>query len=158
MGQQQIFLILLVTILIGIATLIAITLIKDLSTKHIFHQDMHVGLNIAQEIMEKHRIPTALGGGGGSFDAKWVNFNTLNCPYYSDGDTICKTVDRTSNAVYITLYPMGKYLRMRFAEHERLTDPTNNNSHVPGSVRLAIEWRIDDTGIHPVGPVELTQF
>ena len=68
MGQQQLLLIILVTILCGIATVVAITVFDDSATKlnnDAVRQDL---LTIAASVQSYKMKPVMLGGGGGSFD------------------------------------------------------------------------------------------
>lgn len=68
MGQQQLLLTILVTVIIGIATIIAIDTMQQAqnnSKEAALRQDILMVLNDAQMYYEK---PESLGGGGKSFD------------------------------------------------------------------------------------------
>lgn len=68
MGQQQLLLVILVTILIGIATVVAIDTMQESqrnSNKTAVRQDILTIINDAQVYYEKPKI---IGGGGHSFD------------------------------------------------------------------------------------------
>ncbi|MEO9887307.1 MAG: hypothetical protein ABJR05_15920 [Balneola sp.] len=75
MGQQQLLLILLVTVIVGIMTVVAITMFQEAqkeSEKDAIRQDL---LNSAGRAQAFYRKPLAMGGGGGSFVS--ISFNTL---------------------------------------------------------------------------------
>ena len=68
MGQQQLLLVILVTILVGVATVVAIDTMqeaRDNSNESAVRQDILMVINDAQIYYEK---PDMLGGGGNSFD------------------------------------------------------------------------------------------
>ena len=68
MGQQQLLLVILVTIIVGIATVVAINTFSsasDSANLDAVRQDM---LSIASSAQQYYMKPEALGGGGNSFD------------------------------------------------------------------------------------------
>jgi len=68
MGQQQLLLVILVTILVGVAAVVAIDTMqeaRDNSNESAVRQDILMVINDAQIYYEK---PDMLGGGGNSFD------------------------------------------------------------------------------------------
>lgn len=68
MGQQQLLLVILVTILVGIATVVAINIFGDASNKmnnDAVRQDL---IAISASVQSYLLKPPMLGGGGGSFD------------------------------------------------------------------------------------------
>jgi hypothetical protein len=68
MGQQQLLLVILVSILVGLATVVAIDTMqeaRDNSNESAVRQDILMVINDAQIYYKK---PDALGGGGSSFD------------------------------------------------------------------------------------------
>lgn len=78
MGQQQLILTILVTVLIGIATAVAINTFQN--SRERANVDA-----IRQQVMSAHNFavayynrPVALGGGGGTFNG--INLQTLNLP------------------------------------------------------------------------------
>lgn len=67
MGQQQLLLVILVTIIIGLATVLGIILIenyKDESFKDMIRQDIMEAATVGQSY---YRTPTGMGGGNSSF-------------------------------------------------------------------------------------------
>ena len=67
MGNQQLLLVILVTIIIAMATIIAINLFGDnakISNRSAVKQDLFAGTNIAQALYQKHEL---LGGAGRDF-------------------------------------------------------------------------------------------
>lgn len=78
MGQQQLLLIILVTIIVGIATVVAINVFGSsaaTANRDSVRQDMLVISSSAQGYFIK---PTMMGGGGNSFAT--LNFNNFNFP------------------------------------------------------------------------------
>lgn len=76
MGQQQLLLTILVTIIVGIATIVAITVFQEFSEQNRvegMRQQLLEAVSIAQTYYKK---PAAIGGGGGSFQQ--VTLNILN--------------------------------------------------------------------------------
>ncbi|MCP9291966.1 MULTISPECIES: hypothetical protein [Gracilimonas] len=68
MGQQQLLLVILVAVLVGIATVIAITVFGDASNSmnnDAVRQDL---ITISASVQSYVQKPPMLGGGGGSFD------------------------------------------------------------------------------------------
>lgn len=80
MGQQQLLLIVIGTIIVGIAIFVAINLASS-STREANRDavinDIH---NIAVFAQQHYRKPTALGGGGYSFANFTIPSNLLNTP------------------------------------------------------------------------------
>ena len=80
MGQQQLLLVILVAIIIGIGTILGLVLFenfRDESIKDLIRNDMMEAAGIAQKIYER---PIALGGGGKSFTGitlDMVNLDSL---------------------------------------------------------------------------------
>lgn len=73
MGQQQLMLLLLVTVVVGIMTVVAITLFDNAlseSNKDIIRQDMMEAATIGQLYFKR---PIAMGGGGGTFNSITLN-------------------------------------------------------------------------------------
>jgi type II secretory pathway pseudopilin PulG len=73
MGQQQLLLVILVTIIVGIATVVAINTFSsasDSANLDAVRQDM---LSIASSAQQYYMKPEALGGGGNDFEGITVN-------------------------------------------------------------------------------------
>ena len=73
MGQQQLLLVILVTIIVGIATVVAINTFSsaaDSANLDAVRQDM---LSIASSSQQYYMKPEALGGGGNDFDEMTAN-------------------------------------------------------------------------------------
>jgi Tfp pilus assembly protein PilE len=78
MGQQQLLLVILVTIIVGIATVVAINTFSsaaDSANLDAVRQDLALIASSAQAYYVK---PTMLGGGGSSFAG--INFNLITFP------------------------------------------------------------------------------
>ena len=83
MGQQQLLLVILVTILVGIATVVAINVFgtaADQANRDAVRQDLLGGVATAQALWER---PAAMGGWGRGFDAD-IDIRRLNIPRGSD--------------------------------------------------------------------------
>lgn len=80
MGQQQLLIVILVTIIIGLSTVFGLVLFenfRDDSLRDMIKQDMMEAANIGQTY---YRRPIALGGGGGSYlnlTLDIINLDTL---------------------------------------------------------------------------------
>ena len=67
MGQQQLLLIILGVIVVGIAVAVGITMFNDSATSANRDAVTNDLVNLASRAQQYYRRPTALGGGGGSF-------------------------------------------------------------------------------------------
>jgi Tfp pilus assembly protein PilE len=67
MGQQQLLLIILGVIVVGIAVAVGITMFNDSATSANRDAVTNDLINLASRAQQFYRRPTALGGGGGSF-------------------------------------------------------------------------------------------
>ena len=89
MGQQQLLLVILVTILVGIATVVAINVFgtaAQQSNRDAVRQDLLSAASQAQAIWER---PAAMGGYGGTFippEGQAFDLRRLNIPRSSDPD------------------------------------------------------------------------
>ncbi len=99
MGQQQILLIILVTIIIGIATLVSINIISsgaDSSNRDAVRQDLSSAASYVQSIWER---PNVLGGANRRFTNldEVIILQYLNIPAteYQPGDTEAKNSNGT---------------------------------------------------------------
>jgi Tfp pilus assembly protein PilE len=86
MGQQQLLLVILVTIVVGIATVVAINIFGS-SAEQANHDAVRQDLaQIATSAQGWYIKPDMLGGGGNSFDG--VTFRSVNFPgNITDGET-----------------------------------------------------------------------
>ena len=83
MGQQQLLLVILVTILVGIATVVAINVFgtaADQANRDAVRQDLLAGIATAQALWER---PAAMGGFGQAFPTA-IDIRRLNIPRGSD--------------------------------------------------------------------------
>lgn len=101
MGQQQLLLIILGVIVVGIAVAVGITMFSDNAVSANRDAVSNDLVNLAARAQQYYRRPTALGGGGNSFDgltlAKLTNMpNGQN----ANGTYSCGTP--TANDVVIT--------------------------------------------------------
>src|SRR4030067_1041801 len=87
MGQQQLLLIILGVIVVGIAVAVGITMFTDSAVSANRDAVTNDLVNLAARAQQYYRRPTALGGGGGSFAGLTAN---------SDG--LKKLTNRATNA------------------------------------------------------------
>ena len=84
MGQQQLLLVILVTIIVGIATVVALNVFgtqAEQANEDAVRQDMMSGAATAQGYYMR---PTNMGGGGGEFDD--IDLDDLNIPGVTQDD------------------------------------------------------------------------
>ena len=88
MGQQQLLLVILVTIIVGIATVVAINTFSsaaDSANLDAVRQDL---ASIASSAQGYYMKPSMLGGGGNEFtDASWTNIGAIPCNLEQDDGT-----------------------------------------------------------------------
>ena len=104
MGQQQLLLVILVTILVGIATVVAINVFteaQEQSNQEAIIVDMTSAVPDARAYFRK---PTMLGGGGGSFAN--IGFEDLILSESNENATYAIS-DRQSNSFRLTGTPNG---------------------------------------------------
>ena len=77
MGQQQLLLIILGVIVVGIAVAVGITMFNDSATSANRDAVTNDLINLASRAQQYYRRPTALGGGGGSFATLSGNIKLL---------------------------------------------------------------------------------
>jgi Tfp pilus assembly protein PilE len=77
MGQQQLLLIILGVIVVGIAVAVGITMFNDSATSANRDAVTNDLINLASRAQQFYRRPTALGGGGGSFAGLSGNIQLL---------------------------------------------------------------------------------
>ena len=154
MGQQQLLLVILVTILVGIATVVAINVFGDAAiqaNRDAVRQDLLTASSQAQAIWAR---PTALGGVQGEFDRPTVAnedfFRLLGIPGAITETTITNenaeyTVLRGDDILTITAVPLsyGSDLVLTVTRLEDAADDGSlwrvelNDEGVTGSVYLS---------------------
>ena len=115
MGQQQLLLVILVTIIVGIATVVAINTFSsasDSANLDAVRQDM---LSIASSAQQYYMKPQALGGGGNSFTGITVDnlggvpgeTNSSGFIFNANGSYEI-AVEATGDSLAITGYPSSQ--------------------------------------------------
>lgn len=117
MGQQQILLVLLVTVIVGIAVLLAIQLYKTEYVAFEENRYSQILLETGELFQAAYEKPEIIGGG--NHDWAKVNFNNVPCSFGAGFDTrgggkICKSEDGT---FLIVLINHGDYLAMNGVAH-----------------------------------------
>ncbi len=95
MGQQQLLLVILVTIIVGVATVVAINVFGTSAinaNKDAVRQDM---LTIGSQAQGWYMKPTMMGGGGGSFQN--ITFDNMGFGY---SQKISPTEVKNANGTY----------------------------------------------------------
>jgi hypothetical protein len=104
MGQQQLLLVILVTIIVGVATVVAINVFgtsAENANRDAVRQDI---LSIASAAQGWYIKPVMLAGGGGSFTD--ITFKDINFPADSIDDSNTK-IAINQNATYEIQNPQG---------------------------------------------------
>ena len=125
MGQQQLLLVILVTIIVGIATVVALNVFgtqAEQANEDAVRQDMMSGAATAQGYYMR---PTSMGGGGGDFEG--IGLDDLNIPGVTEDDDADDAQDN-ENATDWSVVPDGDKLTITATgvqtgeEHEGVLD------------------------------------
>ncbi len=123
MGQQQLLLIVLSVIIVGIAVIVGINMFNDQAASSNLDAITSDLVNLASRAQQHFRRPTAMGGGGGSFALLTANAAGLayltNQPSNENGTYSIKTA---GTATTVTLRAVG--------EEDGNNDGTNCTSDV----------------------------
>lgn len=108
MGQQQLLLIVLSVIIVGIAVVVGINMFNDQAASSNLDAVTADLINLASRAQQHFRRPTAMGGGGGSFalltaDASGMAFLTTQ-PTNENG---AYTISTAGNATSVALTGVG---------------------------------------------------
>lgn len=96
MGQQQLLLIILVTIIVGIATVVAITTFSETQksvNRDAVRQDL---ASIASAAQSYYNKPRMLGGGGGTF----TGLTLADISFAMDTSNAAGTIARNANGIF----------------------------------------------------------
>ena len=103
MGQQQLLLIILVTIIVGIATVVAVTTFSE-TQKSINRDAVRQGLaEIASTAQAYYNKPRLLGGGGKSF----TGLTLSDISFAMDTSNAAGTVARNANGIFYLVRANG---------------------------------------------------
>ena len=78
MGQQQILLIILVSIIVGTAIIVGMLFIEKEQVQFMEDEYTQLMFEVAEQAQAWHLKPKELGGGGNSFEN--ISFNQIPCP------------------------------------------------------------------------------
>jgi hypothetical protein len=109
MGQQQLLLIVLSVIIVGIAVVVGINMFNDQAANSNLDSVTADLLNLASRAQQHYRRPTAMGGGGGSFVA--LTANAAGLAYLTTQPTNengTYTISTAGNATSVTVQGIGK--------------------------------------------------
>ena len=115
MGQQQLLLIILGVIVVGIAVAVGITMFSDSATNANRDALTNDLVNLASRAQQYYRRPTSLGGGGNSFALLTANAAGIalltNKPLNGNGSYYIKTAGSgTGTAAVVELEGLGNEL------------------------------------------------
>jgi len=108
MGQQQLLLIVLSVIIVGIAVVVGINMFKDQAASSNLDAVTADLMNLASRAQQHYRRPTAMGGGGGSFGllaASTVGLAYLTTQPTNENGTY--TISTAGNATSVTIQGIG---------------------------------------------------
>lgn len=112
MGQQQLLLILLVTVIVGIAIIMGLRLFKTERVAFEEAEYTQLMIEVAEQAQAWYRKPIAIGGGGGSF--KNISFNQIPCPLdfvEASNPSNCGSTDLTHNIQVDHPFPSFAFVR-----------------------------------------------
>jgi Tfp pilus assembly protein PilE len=109
MGQQQLLLIVLSVIIVGIAVVVGINMFNDQAANSNLDSVTADLMNLASRAQQHYRRPTAMGGGGGSFallTASAAGLAYLTTQPTNENGTY--TISTAGNATSVTVQGIGK--------------------------------------------------
>jgi Tfp pilus assembly protein PilE len=133
MGQQQLLLVILVTIIVGIATVVAINTFSSAADSANVDSVRNDMIAIAASAQSHYLKPTMLGGGGRTFNG--IGFQDLAFPY--NGVSADSLNAQNENGTY-TMVVAGDGQSITLT-----ASPASDDSYVPGA--------IDTDGVLTVG-------
>jgi Tfp pilus assembly protein PilE len=109
MGQQQLLLIVLSVIIVGIAVVVGINMFNDQAANSNLDSVTADLMNLASRAQQHYRRPTAMGGGGGSFAL--LTANAAGLAYLTtqpNNENGTYTISTAGNATSVTVQGVGK--------------------------------------------------
>jgi Tfp pilus assembly protein PilE len=109
MGQQQLLLIVLSVIIVGIAVVVGINMFNDQAASSNLDAVTNDLMNLASRAQQHYRRPTAMGGGGGSFillAASGTGLAYLTSQPTNENGTY--SISTAGNATSVTVQGIGK--------------------------------------------------
>ena len=137
MGQQQLLLIILGVIVVGIAVAVGITMFNDSAVSANRDAVVNDLVNLASRAQQFYRRPTALGGGGSSFLAL-------------TGATGMKLLTRTSTTIMVNgngTYRISLDGSLTFVELEGVGKETGNDG--TNKVKVTMQVWADSAQVSP---------
>lgn len=111
MGQQQLLLIILGVIIVGIAVAVGITMFQDNAVSANRDAVTNDLVHLAAKAQQYYRKPTSLGGGGNSFltlTADAAGMALLVSTAFSDNDNGTYTISTAGTATTVVFQGVGK--------------------------------------------------
>ncbi len=137
MGQQQLLLIILGVIVVGIAVAVGITMFNDSAVSANRDAVTNDLVNLASRGQQYYRRPTALGGGGGSF-ANLTAGSGMKLLTKTSGSAMTN-----GNGTYTIVSSSASTLQIRGQGSETGNDGTNK-------VRVVMDVWADSAKVNPV--------
>ncbi|MEM8598406.1 MAG: hypothetical protein AAGF99_00660 [Bacteroidota bacterium] len=114
MGQQQLLLLVLGIVIVGLAVSTGIEAFEENRKKSMIDRDTQEAVQMAAEIIAWYQKPTAMGGNGGQSDLSALTMETLGYPQNRSTssrtehrtDTQIRAIYRSSSAPIIHIHPM----------------------------------------------------
>jgi len=145
MGQQQLLLIILVTIIVGIATVVAINTFSSAADSANVDAARQDGLSIAAAAQQYYMKPTALGGGNHTFDnmdftkISGVAIKTASTKTQAYNDNGSYKIAPNGSQFTLTVYPSSCYASGNTTTDYHTCD--NSSDALTATVRAnSISW------------------
>jgi len=144
MGQQQLLLVILVTIIVGIATVVAINTFSSAADSANVDSVRNDMISIAASAQSHYLKPTMLGGGGRTFNG--IGFQDLAFPY--NGVNADSTQAENENGRYVlTVAGDGQSIDI-------IAHPASDDTFTPGAIADGVLTPGDDATNTIEGTIE----
>lgn len=143
MGQQQLLLVILVTIIVGIATVVAINTFSSAADSANLDAVRNDVASIASGAQGYYMKPSMMGGGGQSFSS--ITFNDISF----GADTVSGTEAANANGVYVIGNRVDTSFTVTAHPASRIDGPVSIGSQASNTLqatvfRDAISWTDND--------------
>ena len=115
MGQQQIIILVLVVIIVGLGTILALQLLKTEYVEFMEDDYQQVLLNTAQSFKATYEKPEMFGGGGHHWNK--VNFGNVGCDFGVVNDSSGKTCRSEDGNLIVLISGHDTYMGINAVVH-----------------------------------------
>lgn len=160
MGQQQILLVILASILVGIAIFAALNIYKSEADSVAFDQYQDIALEMTSEIQKMVREPVAMGGTSNSFSETILNFDIITCPWslWNGNKNICHNEESIDYARLTLTGHSNDHVDLELGMITR-ADPNNSWNAAPEGAELyRIRWRITRSSVTVVNELSVSEI